>query len=98
MVPVAFKGTQIPGQMWLFRKNTLHLTIIICIGALSLSCKKNTNGNGNSTFEITSKYEVASTCSEIYLTSKYDNEGKPYLYVAAKEGGLKIYDISATPF
>lgn len=95
MVPVTFKGTQLPAQMWFTRKNTFHLAFIICMATLIYSCKK--NSSGNSTFEITSKYELAPTCSEIFLTSKHDNQGKPYLYVAAKEGGLKIYEIGATP-
>lgn len=33
----------------------------------------------------------------MFLTSRHDNLNRPYLYVAAKEGGLKIFDVSGTP-
>lgn len=38
--------------------------------------------------------ETASTCSEITMTMLHDRGGRPYLYAANKEGGLKIYDIT----
>lgn len=38
--------------------------------------------------------ELPSTCFEITMTMLHDQNDKPYLYVASKEGGLKIYDIS----
>jgi hypothetical protein len=31
------------------------------------------------------------------MTAKHDQQGRNYLYVAAKEGGCKVYDISSTP-
>lgn len=40
------------------------------------------------------KSEVASTCFESTMTMIHDRLGREFLYVANKEAGLKIYDIS----
>lgn len=61
------------------------------------SCKKQKEGEGNTGFNITQRSETASTCSELFLSAKHDINGQPYLYIAAKEGGLKIYTDGATP-
>ncbi len=37
--------------------------------------------------------EVASDCAHISMTMLHDRSGRDYLYVANKEGGLRIYDI-----
>jgi len=39
------------------------------------------------------RFSLSSTCNEMYLTSKADALGRPYLYVAAKEAGLKIFSL-----
>ncbi|MBL0315124.1 MAG: hypothetical protein IPP69_04830 [Flavobacteriales bacterium] len=39
----------------------------------------------------------ASTCTGVTLTSLPDELGRPYLYVASKEEGLKVVDIQSTP-
>src|SRR5688500_1120661 len=40
--------------------------------------------------------EIPSTCFEMTMTMKHDNRpGYSYLYVANKEAGLKIYNVSA---
>lgn len=49
---------------------------------------------GCSGFNIKKESEIASTCSGIAMTMIHDVTGKAYLYVANKEAGLKIYDIS----
>ena len=38
--------------------------------------------------------ELPSTCFNITMTMMHDQNDKPFLYVASKEGGLKIYDIT----
>ena len=38
--------------------------------------------------------DIPSTCNAITMTMLHDQMGKPYLYVANKEAGLTIYDIS----
>ncbi len=38
--------------------------------------------------------DIAGTCNQMVMTMAHDNSGKPFLYVANKEAGLKIYDIS----
>ncbi len=52
-----------------------------------------------STLNITQQSYIASTCNEMVMTMIHDELGRSYLYVANKEAGLKIYDIStiATP-
>ena len=49
---------------------------------------------GCSGFNIKKESEIVSTCSGIAMTMIHDVTGKAYLYVANKESGLKIYDIS----
>jgi len=62
------------------------------------SCKKNDSGAGASTdITVTLNEDLSSTCAEMFLTSKHDNLGRPYLYIAAKDGGLKIFNITTTP-
>src|SRR5688572_26679869 len=43
--------------------------------------------------------DIPSTCQQMTMTMKHDALDRPYLYVAGKEGGLRVYDISnlATP-
>ncbi len=38
--------------------------------------------------------DIPATCGEMTMTMLHDQLGKPYLYIANKEGGLKIVDIS----
>lgn len=38
--------------------------------------------------------DIPSTCQQMTMTMKHDQTGRPYLYVAGKEGGLRIYNIS----
>lgn len=81
------------------RKQLIFAAILIT--ALS-ACKKNTSddnsgGTNPTAFSVTHQFDMASNCSEIYMTAKADKLGRNYLYVAAKEGGLKIYEISSTP-
>jgi len=42
---------------------------------------------------IEDRFSLSSSCNEMYLTSKADALGRPFLYVAAKEGGLKIFSL-----
>jgi hypothetical protein len=66
------------------------------IAGLMISCKR-TPADLPKSVAISTEFNVASTCSELYMTAKHDLQGKEYLYVAAKEGGLKIYDLSNNP-
>ena len=47
--------------------------------------------------EIEHLYDIPSTCDASTMTSRHDSLGRPFLYVAAKEGGLRIYDVSGAP-
>jgi hypothetical protein len=42
-------------------------------------------------------HDIPSTCAAETMTARGDGAGRPFLYVAAKEGGLRIYDISGAP-
>lgn len=48
---------------------------------------------------VTHQADIASTCNQNVMTMMHDALNRPYLYVANKEAGLKIYNIStiATP-
>jgi hypothetical protein len=51
----------------------------------------------DSHLSIEHQYDIASTCGEITLSAHRDAGGRPYLYVAAKDGGLRVYEISGAP-
>ena len=48
-------------------------------------------------FDATLQYEIPSDCRNITMTMQHDNNGKNFLYVAAKDGGLRIYDVTSAP-
>lgn len=78
-------------------KNLLRAILPALLLMVTGSCKKQKEGEGNTGFSITQRSETASTCSELFLSAKHDVNGQPYLYIAAKEGGLKIYTDGTTP-
>lgn len=43
---------------------------------------------------VTHQADIASTCNQNVMTMMHDALNRPYLYVANKEAGLKIYNIS----
>jgi len=43
------------------------------------------------------RYDIPSTCHELTMTMRQDSGGRPFLYVAAKEGGLKVYELASAP-
>ena len=47
-----------------------------------------------STLNFQLKSEIPSTCNETTMTMLHDRLDRPFLYVANKEAGLKIYAIS----
>jgi LVIVD repeat len=44
--------------------------------------------------QITQQSQIPASCNAIPLTMLHDQQDKPYLYVANKEAGLKIYDVT----
>ena len=46
-----------------------------------------------STIQIDSISEIKSSCSEIFMTMLHDQTDRDYVYVAAKDGGLKVVDV-----
>lgn len=69
----------------------LHFVVLflVCV-LLSLSAKS----QSCSTLSLQYQSSVNGTCSQMFMTMQQDQMGRPYLYAAAKEGGLQIYDIS----
>ena len=47
-----------------------------------------------SQFSITQQSQITASCTAIPLTMQHDQQGLPYLYVANKEAGLKVYNIT----
>ncbi len=47
-----------------------------------------------STFNITQQSQIPATCNAITMTMQHDQLSRPYLYVANKEAGMKIFDVS----
>ncbi len=52
------------------------------------------HGQGCSGINITFRDSISATCNGISITMIHDDLNRPYLYVAVKDSGLKIYDIS----
>ncbi len=50
-----------------------------------------------SQLSIAHEYDIPADCKGVTMTMKHDNKGKPFLYVASKESGLKIYNVSGAP-
>ncbi|MES2284220.1 MAG: T9SS type A sorting domain-containing protein [Bacteroidota bacterium] len=65
-------------------------TFILIIASLSTPFYGQNCNNMN----IQWKSDIASTCNFMIMTMMHDDLDRPYLYVANKEAGLKIYDIS----
>ncbi len=71
----------------LFKQVVLIVSFIIWDqSAFAQSC-----GNLN----IQLQADLPSTCNMMVMTMMHDNLARPYLYVANKEAGLKIYDITS---
>lgn len=66
--------------------------IIICLCCLLAYAWSPAQNCGS--MNLTHIVDIPSTTFEMTMTMQQDNTGKPYLYVASKEGGLKIYDIA----
>lgn len=47
-----------------------------------------------SSWSLAHQADISSTCNQIVMTTIHDELNRPYLYVANKEAGLKIYDIT----
>lgn len=62
------------------------LALLLPAGLFSQNC---------SNLNIQHRADIASTCTEMVMTMRQDVFDRPYLYVANKEAGLKIYDISS---
>lgn len=69
------------------KKNILLLFFCLFTELYSQSC---------STLNIQSEYDLPDTCAHENMTMQHDKNNRPYLYVAAKAGGLKIYNLSNT--
>lgn len=73
-------------------KNLLYAVMILLMWSPASRLHAADNG-----LTLEFRYEIPSVCTEITMTSRHDIAGRAILYVAAKDGGLKIYDISAAP-
>lgn len=52
---------------------------------------------GGDTPHIRHEYDIAAESTGMAMTMRHDQQGRPFLYVASKEAGLKIYNVSAAP-
>jgi hypothetical protein len=44
--------------------------------------------------QLTLKAEIPSVCADVTLTMKEDNTNRPFLYVAVKDSGLRVYNVA----
>ena len=63
------------------------LSALVCIGQLlyAQTCEN---------LKIEHQADITSKCTEITMTMIHDQRDEPFLYVANKEGGLTVYDVS----
>ncbi len=61
---------------------------------LTLSPSTALKAQACSSLDITLTAEIESSCDEIVMTSLHDQLDRSFLYVANKEAGLRIYDVS----
>jgi hypothetical protein len=61
---------------------------------LGVGYTSNSSAQTCSSLNITQQADIASTCNFMAMTMAHDVLDRPYLYVANKEAGLKVYDIS----
>ncbi len=72
------------------RKQVLIILFVsLCYGFSTLLIAQ-----GCSSLNLQLKAEIPSTCATMTMTMLHDQQDKPYLYVANKEAGLKIYNIN----
>ena len=75
--------------------NSIFLLSLTCSVALILmQIPSGVLAQGRGNLGITFKTDIPSPCTEMTMTMQADNLGRPYLYVAEKEGGLRVYDIT----
>lgn len=67
---------------------------ILCIYTLIIFSEISLFAQNCINLNIQHRADIASTCPFMVMTMIHDQQNRPYLYVANKEAGLKIYDIS----
>lgn len=70
-------------------RSFLKLFLLTILGLFTYQA----NSQGLDSLPLTWQADIASTCQENTMTMQEDNLGRGYLYIASKEGGLKIYNI-----
>jgi hypothetical protein len=71
------------------------MKLILLLLSILFAMPGNIISQNCSTMNIRHQADVASSCNQMVMTMIHDVSGRPFLYVANKEAGLKIYDISS---
>lgn len=61
---------------------------------LGIMIRAGLSAQGCGDLNLTHQADIASTCNQMVMTMMHDQNDRPYLYVANKEAGLKIYQIT----
>jgi hypothetical protein len=69
-------------------KKQLLFTLIALFSTANVYSQKCANLN------IQHQADIATTCNKMTMTMQHDAQDRPYLYVAKKEGGFDVYEIS----
>jgi len=64
------------------------------LASICLFCLTKNNAQTCSSLNIQLQSNITSACNTMVMTMIHDQNNQPYLYVANKEGGLKVYNIS----
>jgi hypothetical protein len=75
--------------------NRVVITAIILAAVL---CPLQSRAQGCGNLDLQFQTDIPSTCSAVTMTMIQDQMGRPYLYVAAKDGGLRVYDVADVHF
>lgn len=67
---------------------------MICALLGLIACLGQARAQACASLDLTYLSEIPSVCAEVTMTSILDAQDRPYLYVAKKDGGLAIYDLT----
>lgn len=78
----------------IFDREIMRFSLLVLSAIAAAFFARETRSQNCSSMNIRHRADIPSTTFEMSMTMREDNTGKPYLYVANKEAGLRIYDIT----
>jgi len=70
------------------------IRLLLAVLLATAICPFQSRAQGCGDLNLQLQTDIPSTCPAVTMTMIQDQTGRPYLYVAAKDGGLRVYDIA----